>query len=388
MKTSTLNTLLVAKGIFEKTKPLVDSGNKYSCTAGIILLQDFVELIVLAALDELDVSEQRNLESKSFDELLGELKKLNVPVKKSGTIKALNKQRVIAKHYGQLSEPASVANYFNTALEFSDALLKHVVGSSLQEIFLTDTLKDGPTKDLIKEAISCSNKGEFLEALVKLRKSFYLAYEREYCIYAFRFRDVSDAAPFGLLALAMGGGMKAYHWTRNKTWIDANVRTPADYIQMDPDKFKTDCIEWGTSTADASNFRRLTPIVMETDPGVWHVDYDTNFAANELNIENFNYCLDILLGFLLKKQEFDGRHKWPKRVRAVPTPPIYTGKPIYEKSSENSKIVGFVSEHYYYSVDRVVSGFTSDQQYLYVHLYPQGGEMSLTGHIWGYLLKE
>ncbi|MDC4793709.1 hypothetical protein NQ839_16040, partial [Acinetobacter baumannii] len=101
MKPSTLNTLMVAKSIYSETKSLVNSGNKHACTAGIILLQDFVELVVLAVLDETDIDEQRSLESKSFDELLGELKKRQIPVIKSGTIKALNKQRVISKHYGQ-----------------------------------------------------------------------------------------------------------------------------------------------------------------------------------------------------------------------------------------------------------------------------------------------
>lgn len=388
MKQSTLNTLLVAKAIFGKTKSLVNSGDKHSCTAGIILLQDFVELIVLAMLDELDTNEQRNLESKSFDELLGELKKLNVPVIKSGTIKALNKQRVISKHYGQLSEPASVVNYFNTASIFADALLERVVGAKLQEIFLTDILKDGSAKELIRESISTADQGDFLKALAKLRKAFYVSYEREYCIYAFRDREANDNKLFGLLGLGLSGGLKAHHWTRNKTWIDANVKTPADFIQVDPEKFKTDCMEWGVSTVDIENFRRLTPKVIETEKGVWHLDYDTNFAANELNIENFNYCLDIVLDFLLKKQEFDAGHKWPKRVKSVPAPPIYIGKPIFEKPSENSKIIGNVKEGYYYSVDRVVSGFISGEQYLYAHLYPQEAEFSINDHIWGYLLNE
>ncbi|EKO3793772.1 hypothetical protein HAR83_003219 [Vibrio metschnikovii] len=158
MKSSTLNTLLVAKSILGETKYLVNSGDKYSCTAGIILLQDFVELVVLAVLDELDVDEQRSLESKSFDELLGELKKRKVPVIKSGTIKALNKQRVISKHYGQLSEPASVVNYYNVALKFVDTLLKHTVGSKLQDIFLTDVLNDGLVKELIKESLTQSEQ--------------------------------------------------------------------------------------------------------------------------------------------------------------------------------------------------------------------------------------
>ncbi|MGL6410577.1 hypothetical protein ACSZMR_11165 [Aeromonas veronii] len=112
MKASTLNTLLVSKNIFNKTKTLVNNGDKHSCTAGIILLQDFIELVILAILNELDTHETKNIESKSFDELLGELKKHKIPLIKSGTIKALNKQRVIAKHYGQLTEPASVINYF------------------------------------------------------------------------------------------------------------------------------------------------------------------------------------------------------------------------------------------------------------------------------------
>ncbi|MDC5056635.1 hypothetical protein OHW35_09330, partial [Acinetobacter baumannii] len=140
MKPSTLNTLMVAKSIYSETKSLVNSGNKHACTAGIILLQDFVELVVLAVLDETDIDEQRSLESKSFDELLGELKKRQIPVIKSGTIKALNKQRVISKHYGQLAEPASVMNYFVVAIQFVDTLLTNVIGAKLNEIFLTDIL--------------------------------------------------------------------------------------------------------------------------------------------------------------------------------------------------------------------------------------------------------
>ncbi|TON02773.1 hypothetical protein CGH64_26155, partial [Vibrio parahaemolyticus] len=78
--------------------------------------------------------ETKNIESKSFDELLGELKKNKIKVIKSGTIKALNKQRVIAKHYGQLTEPTSVVNYFTTAICFTNSLLKDVVGRTLDEI--------------------------------------------------------------------------------------------------------------------------------------------------------------------------------------------------------------------------------------------------------------
>lgn len=384
MKSSTLNTLLVAKSIFRETKHLVNSGDKHSCTAGIILLQDFVELVVLAALDELDKDE----ESKSFDELLGELKKLKAPIIKSGTIKALNKQRVISKHYGQLSEPASVINYFNTAIAFADTLLEHVVGSKLQDIFLTDILNDGIAKELIKNSISLAEQGDFLSSLLDLRKAFYVSYEYQYCIYDYRQHDQYQPHSFGLLGFGTPNGMKAYHWTKNKAWIESNVRKPLDYIQINHEQLKTDCMEWGVSTADTENFRRLTPDIIETEKGSWHYDYEASFSANELNIENFNYCMDALLDFLLKKQQFDARKKWPKRVNSIVAPPIYIGKPIFNSPFQGAHIINHVKEGYFYTVERVVSGFIPNEKFLYVHLYPQTPSLAFDDNIWGYLLSE
>ncbi|AKU54771.1 hypothetical protein ACTBAC_004533 [Vibrio parahaemolyticus] len=382
MKSSTLNTLLVAKAIFNKTKPLVSAGDKHSCTAGIILLQDFVELVVLAVLDEVDINETKNIESKSFDELLGELKKNKIKVIKSGTIKALNKQRVIAKHYGQLTEPTSVVNYFTTAICFTNSLLKDVVGRTLDEILVADVLNEGVTKELVETAIEKAENAKFLDALEYLRRSFYLAYEYQYSIYGYR---IYDTPPMGLMGL---GGQKAPYWTKNKAWISANVRSPLDYVQINHEQLKSDCIEWGVSTASVENFRRLTPRVVETEHNCWHLDYTTSYVANELNSENFNFCLDILLDFLLKKQEFESSHKWPKTENTIPAPPIYVGKNIYQNASTESNVIGLVQANYFYDVQRVVTGFNTEERYLYVHLYPQGGNATYDQHIYGYLLAE
>jgi len=388
MKPSTLNTLMVAKSIYSETKYLVNSGDKHACTAGIILLQDFVELVVLAVLDELDVDEQRSLESKSFDELLGELKKRKVPVIKSGTIKALNKQRVISKHYGQLAEPASVVNYFGIAVNFVDVLLQTVVGAKLSEIFLTDILKDGQVKDLIRDSIALAEQDKFLDALIGLRKAFFIAYEYEYCIYAFRGRDENERGLLGLFGLGASGGMKAYYWMRNKQWIEKNVRKPVDYVQINHDQLKTDCMELGVSTVDVENFRRLTPEVVKTEAESWHFEFSPTFAANELNRENFNYCLDIIINFLLKKQELDASRRYPKSEKSIPAPPIYVGKPVFQKPSKESDQAGVVEENFYYNVESIVTGFDPSERYLYVHLYPQEEKSIYEGHIWGYLLIE
>lgn len=387
MKESTLNTLIVAKSIFGEVKHLVNSGDKHFCTAGIILLQDFVELVVLAALDELDVDEQRSLESKSFDELLGELRKQKAPVVKSATIKALNKQRVISKHYGQLAEPASVVNYFNTAVKFVDALLEKVVGNKLQEIFLTDLIKEGKIKSLTKNALMLSESGKYLDALIELRKAFFLAYEFEYSIYTWRNHDKDQLPSIGLIGLSLGGGIKAHYWTRNKQWIEENVKKPTDFVQINYDQLKIDCMEWGLSTVDIENFRRLTPEVVQTEMGKWHFDYDSSFVANEATIENFRFCLDLLIDFLLRKQEFDSSRKWPKKEKSIPAPQIFIGKSVFAKPCQTSNVIHQVQEGYYYSVDRFVTGFDDSELYLYVHLYQeQDGETK--NHVRGFLLNE
>ncbi|EKO3793774.1 hypothetical protein HAR83_003221 [Vibrio metschnikovii] len=181
-------------------------------------------------------------------------------------------------------------------------------------------------------------------------------------------------------------GVKAHYGIRNKQWIEKNVRKPIDYVQINHEQLKTDCMEWGVSTVDIENFRRLTPEIVETESETWHIEYTPNYVANELNKENFSFCLDILLDFLLKKQEFDLKKKFPKNEKSIPTPPIYVGKPVFEKPSQISNVLTEVTADYYYTVERIVTGFHSNERYLYVHLYPQNQGITLEGHVWGYLL--
>jgi len=384
MKPSALDALLVAKALLSEAKDLIGLGDRHSSTAGIIILQDFVELVVLALLDERDVN---NLESKSFDELLGELKKNQIPMIKSGTIKALNKQRVICKHYGQLCEPVSVVNYLTVASQFTDAALMAVYGKNLNEIFATDLLHDSPAKNFINQAIFAAEEKKYLEALCDLRRAFYVSYEYQYCIYDYR----NEANPFTLMFLLTQSGRKAPDRTKNKVWISQNVHAPIDFIQIDLERMKSDCIEWGVSNVDVDNFRRLSPRVVELEKNVWHTDYDAEYAANELGLENFNYCLDALLSFLLGKQRYESKHKYPRKLKAAESFTVYIGHPIYSRPARDSQIVTYIPEDCHYKIVRYVTGFNAGEKWVYISIYPkQASQFSLNfeGHYWGYLLVE
>ncbi|CAG0994638.1 hypothetical protein MTYP_02477 [Methylophilaceae bacterium] len=368
---------------------MIVSGNAHSCSAGLILLQDSLELIVLALLSEIGVDERKNLESKSFDELLGELKAAGIIMPKLGTIKALNKQRVITKHYGQLAEPATVLNYYECASLFIEVTLRQVINKSLSEILLTDLLPECEAKTFLTHAIELKDNDRFLECLVEIRKALFVEYEHEYAINKWIDVDVNEKSNFGLLWFRRDG-IKAPYWTRNKQWITENVKKPSDFIQIDHEKLRLDAMEWGVSTSKLENLRRLTPIVFRAGSEFdWSVEYDLLFPPNEATVENCNECLDLAVSIFLKKKEHEKIKRWPRREQPFQMPAIYIGHSLYKSTSTKSDVTHVVQESFLYSMHTLVSGFNPEEIYYFVTANEPPDEDNKYGknHVSGYLLK-
>lgn len=140
MRESTIHALIVARTLLEHADRLCTSDDRYLASTGLIVLQDALEAVLYALLLERNVDEAKNLERKGFDELIGELKGSGVVVPRSGTLKALNKQRVLVKHYAQLAEPAMVRSYYEASQEAISSMTTEVLGQSLRDLFITDLL--------------------------------------------------------------------------------------------------------------------------------------------------------------------------------------------------------------------------------------------------------
>jgi hypothetical protein len=285
------------------------------------MLQDALEIIFLAMLTEKNIDEQKALESKTFDELIGELRKAGINVPKSGTLKALNKQRVITKHYGQLAEPVTVRGYAEAADAAVSSILPQVLGKTFRDIFLSDLLDEGEAQELLNEAAALLDQNKPLDALISVRKALFVEIEHEYAIN--RWVDVGPNERMGLLGLGRGGH-KAPYWTRNKEWIDKNVKTPIDYVQIDHERLRLDGIEWGVNTAELENLRRLTPQVFRAEKdSPWHIEYDMAFPPNEATLANGQYCLDRAISVLLRKQQHTRAKRWPRHETPFTPPTIY-----------------------------------------------------------------
>ena len=115
MKETTVHALIIARTLLERAEPLCESNDRYLASAGLVVLQHALENVFYALLIEKGVDDEKNLERKGFDELVGELKAIGVTLPKTGTLKALNKQRVLTKHYAQVAEPVTVRSYLDAA---------------------------------------------------------------------------------------------------------------------------------------------------------------------------------------------------------------------------------------------------------------------------------
>lgn len=359
MKASTLHSIITARALLDDAVRLTDSEDRHLCTAGLIVLQDALELIFLALLTERGIDEAKNIESMPFDSLVGEFKICGIRVPKSGTLKALNKQRVISKHYGQLAEAATVRNYAEAALTAVEALSMVVLGKSIHEVYLTELLDEGEAKDCLARAASLIEQKQFLDALVEVRKAMFVEIEKNYSIY--NWRDV----PANGISWSLGkGGRKAPSYTRNEGWISSSVKEPLDYVQIDSEKLRLDAMEWGVHTSDLENVRNLTPDVFRVKKGErWHVRYSIEFPANHANKSNAHYCLDRAIAILQRKQQHERARKLPLFDHAFVQPDIFIDDKVYSKADTNSEVVHVVRENDQLSIRNVVSGFDPSEKY-------------------------
>lgn len=367
MKDEVLAALITARRLLTASEALCSIRENHACSAGVVVLQDAVELVLLGALIALGVDEERSLESLSFSEMISELRRRKVTVPKSGTVKAMNKQRVLIKHYGQTVDPDTARRYFSASRVCVDGVLQYVLGKTLAELFLHELVTNAEAKECLTLAHRALDETRYFEAMVEIRKALFLEIEGDYSIYGWRDRPSSD--PVGLLSDFARGGMKAPYYTRNREWIAAHVREPFDYVQLDHGHIRADLVEWGASTQDFWNIWRLTPPVFRADKeSTWQVKRDpTRFAEGAVEA-NVRYCLDAVIALILKKQDHFDLAKHLSGTTAGNVEVTARSEPtnVYTKATTDSEMVGTVSRGTTMHVFSVVPGLGTDDTFVYV----------------------
>jgi hypothetical protein len=370
MKPETLHTLIIARTLMDKAHELCFVDDRYVASAGLVILQDGLELVLYACLIERGIDEKKSIEDFSFNQLIGELQSQTKLIK-TGTLKALNKERVIVKHYGHVAEPTTVRNFFKVASEAIDALLREVLGMGFHQVMLHELLKESEAKGYVQAAINALEECKYYEALKQTRMAIFVEIEQEYSIDGWK--DYTEETKGGLLAALdrlKRGGLKAPWYTRNKDWIAENVTDPFEYIQRDDEKLRLDLMELGVPTNDYWNISKLTPKVFRRRSSKdWCVKTEPDFFDMAATKENARYCIDRTISILLKKQEHSDRQRildgaQGRRLRVKFT----RQEQIFSKASIHSKPVGALEAGKTYRADSFTPGLEAGEFIYIVHV--------------------
>lgn len=384
MKSESLTSLIIAKNLLDKARDMCAVDNAHIASAGLVVLQDSLELIFIASLLELGVDERKPLESLSFDQLIGELKQIGFKIPKSATIKALNKARVVVKHYGQLGEPTAVRNYLVAANACIEEVITQVFGKRIEEIWLHQFIENEETKTFFEACINYLEKGEYFNALVEIRKALFAEIESDYSVVEWKDISTSDKSKLGFFEMAVKGGDKAPYWKKNKEWIEKNVREPFDYIQLDHQEVRNDLLEWGVNTQDFWNLWRLTPTVFrEKKESKWVVKGEPKYYLEGATEENVKYCLDKAIGLIVKKQSHFDLFRSLKGKPANDTEVMTVSSPtnVYEKASSKATMRETLEPGLKLRVNAFVEGLDREGKYFDIFQFFEKEKKLVFGYV-------
>jgi len=377
---SVIRKIQLAKFLYDLGKECFRiMNNVQKMAAGIILLQDAVELLLMAVCEHCNVKlKDYTSFSTYFQKLKEKITDKDVPLERE--MLKLNKQRVNIKHYGMLPHSNDCKDFLNSVKLFFSEMGHHYLNVNIESITLVDLLDEGEIKKLLKEAESYFRLGNYKECQINCRKALYLSFEKRFDI-----RPFEEQTGDTLLDLLQAGFCESPYYTKNREYIDKHVGNPIDYIQIDYNKLVKELLINNISPTDFRNVISLTPdIYYYKDEKKWVIKDE--FRDYIYTRENAEYCLRKTVEILLQKQKSEARHRY---VKGRPPKLIKISKKVrvYEKASPNSKIIRELTAQNKVSSFFKVRGLDDDKHYYYiVHIIKEKNDEKIP--ILGYICED
>lgn len=356
--------------------------------AGIILLQDSVELFLIAICDQLEINyNPKTIKFPAyFDKIESKLKKKmpNEEIPLKSEMLKLNKLRVDIKHYGFKPNIDDCKNLHSCVYSFFIELSKRYLKVDFNSISLVNLLNDGILKDLMKQAEVNLENHNYRECQINCRKVLYLDFEKQFDIRPFE-KYEEDIQSKNTLARNLSKPFsRALYYAKNKQYIKEKVKEPTDYIVFDYSKLQTDLLIYRILPVDLWNIFRLTP-------EVYYFEEEKNWAVKDefiddnYNEKNAEYCFRKTVDILLIKQKYINKQKF-KENRFEYVQIRDTNAKIFDKASTDSKVNFTMKKGTQYNIEvcHKVKGLYDNVYYYYVlgrKIADMFGEIQFFGYI-------
>ena len=343
---------------------------------GVILLQDSVEIFLLAVCEQLNISlDERVAFPGLLSKIEKEVKEL-IPLKRQ--MLNLNTQRVNIKHLG-FSPPNydDCKEFVNEVKLFFLELSSRYLKTDYESISFLELLKNDKVKELLNQAENFYKNKKFKECQINCRKALYLEFEKDYDIRGFEreselnvSNDLQNSLPRLLATFT-----KAPSNVRNMQYIEKNVKEPIDYIVIDRISFEIDLKNYGINSLDFQNIRNITPnMYYFEDEDEWVIKDE--YKDENYNEENAKYCLRKTIEILLLKQRYLERAMYSP-LRKLKSIIIKNRKAnIYKKASTYSGVVYRLEKDCQYQIDILEETRGLKEKIIFLHIY--GNEVELT----------
>ena len=358
MKDAIVEKVLFARELLEFSKDCFHTENPFANAAGIIFLQDSVEIFLLALAEHVGAEIKPKTSFDTYFALIEQ--RTTNPLPKSQLLK-LNKQRVNIKHHA-FSPPAIVdcKHFLHSVEDFFEDSSREYFKVQFQSISLIELLDEGEVKEHLKHAEANLKDKNYEDCLVNCRKAIYKQIEWQYSIEAFKKRGASNQPllfPFSL----------APSFTKDKMYIDKYVQEPTDYIVIDETHLNMELLKAGINPQEFWNVWSLTPEVFyEEEKSRWLVKHEFKILEGSNLKENAEYCFWKTANIVLKLQKLRQQIKMPP-----PSPKFIKlkrkGVYIYEKADRNcGRATELPSKGARVMCDYMTKGLENDDTYYHV----------------------
>lgn len=340
---------------------------------GIILLQDAVEIFLIAICDHFQINIKDNIRFHEYFIEIEKHVKEEMPLKSKMLL--LNRQRNDFKHHALLPNYENCKHIPDEINMVFDEICTRYLKIGFDSINLIDILNDGEIKEILKQAQSNLDENKYRECQIECSKAFYLLFESAYDIKPF---EVDREIP----AIGLALFSKAPFFATNKKYIDKYVKEPSDYIVIDHQEINNALMREGLSITDWENIRRLTPRAYHHSPkNEWLIAED--FRRNLYNRNNAEYCLRKIIEMILIKQRSSENIKYTER--SGPTL-IYTKNKrikVFEKADIGSDIIYEYEEGgQMFHGDKQLQGFDGNTYFMITEFIEQvSDELPVSGYI-------
>jgi hypothetical protein len=335
MNKSTINKVLLSRRLYQLSQDHLNSDNELSLSVGINLLQDSVEIFLLAVAEHIDADVGNNINfDKYFDQINNKIAPEKLPFR--FRLNSLNKLRVNAKHYGLSPSKTEVTGLLETVKEFCEEVSIQILEKEFISISLIDLINNGEAKTFLQTAENNFIENDYKNCLINCRKALYVEFEKAYDISPYI--DESKTSGLGLILR----GYKSPFYAKNKKYIEENVKDTTDYIVYDSNELDMDLFRSGINPLDYWNVWRLTPHMYRKDrESEWVIKHEFN-KFDEDGIKNrATYVLDSTINLILHKHEEVKRSK-TATYRNFFVSLIRESVKIYEKADKASKVNNIV----------------------------------------------